>query len=67
VATALGGVAKNVDSGSGPRPMALDAFIAETMTALAGGADEVAIANARNLVNASGLEMVKKVFTGMNG
>jgi hypothetical protein len=47
--------------------MALDAFIAETMTALAGGADEVAIANARNLVNASGLETVKKVFTGMNG
>jgi hypothetical protein len=47
--------------------MPLDAFIAETMKELAGDADEVAIADARNLVNASGLESVKKVFARMNG
>lgn len=66
VETELGGVRKGADNKDGPKPMPLDPFIAETMRELAGDADEVAIANAKNLVGASGLETVKKAFAGMN-
>ena len=66
VDTALGGVSKYASGGNGPRPMPLDAFIAEAMKELAGDADEVAVANAKYLVTASGLETVKRVFGGMN-
>jgi uncharacterized oxidoreductase len=68
VETELGGVTKANDLGNsgGPKPMPLDAFIAETMKELAGDADEVAIANAKNLMGASGPESVKKAFAVMN-
>jgi len=46
--------------------MPLDTFIAETIKALEGDADEVAIGDARNLVGAAGGDTVKKVFSGMN-
>jgi uncharacterized oxidoreductase len=66
VETALGGTAPPPPVSGGPRPMPLDAFIAETMRELAGDADEVAIGDAKNLVAAGGSETVKKVFAGMN-
>jgi uncharacterized oxidoreductase len=66
VETALGGAAPIPPVSGGPRPMPLDAFIAETMQALAGDADEVAIGDAKNLVATGGPETVKKVFAGMN-
>lgn len=66
VATELGGPRKTV-----PNPdraaMPLDAFIAETMQALASDAEEVAIADAKRLVAATSPETVKKVFSMMNG
>jgi uncharacterized oxidoreductase len=66
VETELGGLKKAAGNSSGPKPMRLDAFIAETMKELAGDADEVAIGDARNLMGASALETVKKVFASMN-
>ena len=65
VATELGGPRKAVGPG-GPQPMPLPDFIAETMTELARGGDEVAIGEARNLVAAASSETLKKVFAGMN-
>jgi uncharacterized oxidoreductase len=65
VATELGRESKTAVP-VGPTPMPLDAFIAETMKALEGDADEVAIGDARNLVGAAGGDAVKKVFSGMN-
>ena len=49
VATELGRESKTAVP-VGPKPMPLDAFIAETVKALEGDADEVAIGDARNLV-----------------
>ena len=49
VATELGRESKTAVP-VGPKPMPLDAFIAETVEALEGDADEVAIGDARNLV-----------------
>jgi uncharacterized oxidoreductase len=66
VDTELGSAMKNPASHGSPQPMPLDTFIAETMKELAGDADEVVIADAKNLVGASCLETVKKVFAGMN-
>jgi uncharacterized oxidoreductase len=66
VKTELGGITKNAGNNGGPKPMPLDAFIAETMKELTGDADELAIAAAKNLVGASGLQKVKEVFAGMN-
>jgi uncharacterized oxidoreductase len=66
VETELGGVTKDPANSGSPKPMPLDAFIAETMKELAGDADEVAIANAKNLMGASGIETVKKAFAVMN-
>jgi uncharacterized oxidoreductase len=66
VKTELGGITKNAGTNGGPKPMPLDAFIAETMKELTGDADELAIAAAKNLVGASGLQKVKEVFAGMN-
>ena len=47
-------------------PMPLDAFLSETMKALEGDADEVAIGDARNLVAAAGGDSVWRAFIGMN-
>ena len=66
VATELGGPAKKAAASAGPQPMPLDAFISEAMKELAGDAEEVAVGDARKLVGASSLEIVKKVFVGMN-
>ena len=66
VKTELGGITKNAGNNGGPKPMPLDAFIAEAMKELTGDADELAIAAAKNLVGASGLQKVKEVFAGMN-
>jgi len=66
VETALGGSAPNPPLTGGPRPMPLDAFIAETMRELAGDADELAIGEAKNMVAAAGSETLRKVFAGMN-
>jgi len=65
VATELGGPRKTVGPG-GPQPMPLQSFIVEAMKALEGDSDEVAIADAGNLVAATNPAVVKKVFTGMN-
>jgi uncharacterized oxidoreductase len=67
VETELGGVMKTAASPTGRKPMPLDAFIEEAMRELASDADEVAVAQAENLVGASCLETVKKVFDSMNG
>jgi uncharacterized oxidoreductase len=64
VATELGGIAK-VPTGA-LQPMSLELFIAETMNELAGDADEIAIAGAKNLLAASGPESVRKIFLNMN-
>jgi len=50
----------------GPRPMALDVFIAEALKSFEGSADEMAIGDARNLVAAAGGDSVQKAFSGMN-
>ena len=50
----------------GPQPMPLEAFIAETMKALEGDADEVVIGDAKKLVAAAGGDSVQKAFSGMN-
>ena len=47
-------------------PMPLDAFLSETMKALEGDADEVAIGDARNLVAAAGGDSVRRAFMGIN-
>jgi len=65
VATELGGARKTGGPG-GPQPMPLPTFIAETMMALASGADEVAIGDANNLLAATNPDVVRKVFAGMN-
>jgi uncharacterized oxidoreductase len=65
VATELGKESK-AGAQFGPRPMALDVFIAEALKALEGGADEMAIGDARNLVSAAGGDSVQKAFSGMN-
>jgi uncharacterized oxidoreductase len=66
VATELGGPGKAATFGAGPQPMPLHAFVAETMKELESGAEELAIADAKRLVAAAGLETVKKVFAAMN-
>lgn len=48
-------------------PMPLEAFIDETMKALAGDADEVAVGMAKELVTATGGDRVRAVFLAMNG
>ncbi len=65
VATELGRESKTAVP-VGPKPMPLDAFISETVKALEGDADQVAIGDARNLVGAAGGDAVKKVFSGLN-
>ncbi len=64
VATELGGAGKAPPGAM--QPMPLEAFIAETMQELAGNADEIAIAGAKNLLAAAGPEGVRKIFAGMN-
>ena len=66
VATELGGPRKTVGPG-GPQPIPLPDFIAQTMKELAGGSDEVAIGDAKNLVAAAANpETLKRAFAGMN-
>jgi uncharacterized oxidoreductase len=67
VATELGGAGKPVVTSSGHGPMALDAFIAETMKELESEAEELAIGDAKRLVAATSPEIVKKAFAAMNG
>ncbi len=65
VDTELGGGSKTRPNG-GPVPMPLDQFVNETMEALAGDLDEIAIGPAKNLVAATAPESFKKAFAGMN-
>lgn len=65
VDTELGGGSKTRPAGA-PVPMPLDQFITETMSELAGDADEIAIGPAKNLVAATAPESFKKAFAGMN-
>jgi len=65
VATELGKESK-AGGQFGPQPMPLEAFIAETMKALEGDADEVVIGDAKKLVAAAGGDSVQKAFSGMN-
>jgi uncharacterized oxidoreductase len=65
VDTELGGGSKTRPAGA-PVPMPLDQFIAETMSELAGDADEIAIGPAKNLVAATAPDSLKKAFAGMN-
>lgn len=67
VATELGGPGKPGTTADGRGPMALDAFIGETMRELETGPDEVVVAEAKRLVAATSPETVKKVFSFMNG
>ena len=46
--------------------MPLQSFVEQAMEALAGGGDELAIGDARNLVAATNPETVRKVFARMN-
>lgn len=46
--------------------MPLDRFVAETMKELESDADDIAIAEAKNLVAATSPEAVKKIFGFMN-
>jgi uncharacterized oxidoreductase len=50
----------------GPQPMPLDTFIAETLKALGGNADEVSIGDAKKLVMAAGGDTIPAAFSGMN-
>jgi uncharacterized oxidoreductase len=64
VATELGGVSQPPVSALHRMP--LETFIDETMTELAGDADEIAIGGAKNLLAASSPDSVRKTFAGMN-
>lgn len=66
VATELGGPGKAVPAGA-PQPIALDAFIAETMRELETDADEIAVGEAKRLVGTASTETIKQVFSRMNG
>jgi uncharacterized oxidoreductase len=68
-ATELGGPGKLAWSRArGREPMALDAFIAETMRELEAdaGADEIAVGEAKRLFAAAGAGKVREVFSAMN-
>ena len=65
VDTELGGPRKYV-SQTGPQPMPLPVFVAETIKALETGEEEVAIGDAKSLVAATNPEIMKKAFAGMN-
>jgi uncharacterized oxidoreductase len=67
VATELGGPGKPAVPAGGRGPMALDAFIAETMRELEPDVEEVAVGSAKRLVAAAALDEVKKAFVAMNG
>jgi short-subunit dehydrogenase involved in D-alanine esterification of teichoic acids len=65
VETELGGPLKKVPPGA-PKPVPLATFIAETMNALAGDADEVAIGDAKYLSSAIDPAAARKIFDGLN-
>lgn len=66
VATELGGSGKPTTTADRRGPMALDAFITETMRELETDAEEIAIAEAKGLVAATSPDAVKKIFSFMN-
>ena len=66
VVTELGGSGKPSSTADGRVPMALDAFIIETMIELETSAEEIAIAEAKRWVAATSPEAVNKVFSFMN-
>ena len=61
VDTTLGG-----GSGNSPQSMKLGDFVAEAMSGLAGGADEIPVGHAKRLFAAGGGESVKPAFANMN-
>ena len=65
VVTELGGPQKSVPS-AGPQPMPLKTFVEETLKKLKNGTDEIAVADASNLVAAANSETLKAVFARMN-
>ena len=65
VDTELGGGSKTRPAGA-PVPMPLDQFVTETMSELAGDADEIAIGRAKKLVAAAVPESFKTAFAGLN-
>lgn len=68
VATELGGPGKPMlHPATGRAPMALNAFIEETMRELESDGEELAIADAKGLVEAASPEVWKKAFAMMNG
>ena len=67
VSTELGGAGKaSAPPPGAPQPMPLDAFIAETMTLLAGESDELLVARAKYMAEGAGIEGAKKIFAEMN-
>ena len=66
VATELGGAGKPAANSDGPRPMPIDAFIAEAMRELAAGGAEAVIGDARHLVAAACSEKVREISEAMN-
>jgi uncharacterized oxidoreductase len=64
VATELGGGSPS--PAGALHQMPLESFIAVTMKELSGGADEIAIGGARDLLAASSPDQVKRIFTNMN-
>jgi uncharacterized oxidoreductase len=69
VATELGGMANsevNTSSSNGRGPMALDAFIEETMKELESGGEEAAVGGAKWLMAATSPGEVKKAFQSLN-
>lgn len=66
VATELGRLGKPATTGDGRGPMALDAFITETMRELETDAEEIAIAEAKKLLAATSPDSVRKIFSFMN-
>jgi uncharacterized oxidoreductase len=66
VETELGGAPKRIGDRTKRGAMPLDAFIEEAMKALATDADELPIAQARNMVAATCLDKAKEAFNAMN-
>ncbi len=66
VETELGGMPKTTGDKTRRGAMPLDLFIEKAMAALASGADELPIAQARNLAGAACLDQVNQAFEAMN-
>ena len=66
VATELGGPGKPATTPDGRGPMPLNVFIEETMRELSTDSDEIAVADAKRLYEATSPENVRRVFSMMN-